>query len=69
MSGARDASHTWQDHHIERLRANEFCVGAASPALRYHEERSIRLLVHGDGFALMTDQASIDYVRKILGDV
>ena len=51
----------------------DFFEWAASSVLGFYnesnEERSSRLLGHGDYFAVMTSQAGADYLREVLGEV
>ena len=45
-----DVSVRWQEHHAHILKERELVQGLSNPALFVHEERDVRLLVHGDDF-------------------
>eukprot|EP00972_Heterocapsa_arctica_P100061 14755978-Heterocapsa_arctica.AAC.1 len=52
MYGTVDASARWQSDYESLLRCAGFDQGKSNPALFDHEARQIRLLVHGDDFAV-----------------
>ena len=66
MYGNRDATHIWQQSYTEVLLAAGFKRSAAWPAIFFHEKLEARLLVHGDDFVILCDDAAKEHVEKAL---
>ena len=66
MYGTRDASNIWQQSYTEVLTKAGFKRSPAWPAIFYHEELEIRLLVHGDDFVTLGDDVAQEYLEKKL---
>ena len=66
MYGTRDASSTWQKDYTSLLQKHGFKSGQAWPCIFLHEERSIRLLVHGDDFLVLADEEGHAFVDRVL---
>ena len=68
MYGTRDASATWQDDYLEHLEANEYVRGACSPAVfRGTGADEACGLVHGDDFAVLSDEEGLVRMEAVLG--
>eukprot|EP00972_Heterocapsa_arctica_P096362 14216877-Heterocapsa_arctica.AAC.1 len=52
MCGTVDASARWHSDYASLLKGAGFNQGKSNSALFHHEARHIRLLVHGDDFAV-----------------
>ena len=48
LYGTRDAAQNWEHAYIEFLETVGFRAGIASPCVFFHEDRGIRLVVHGE---------------------
>ena len=68
MYGTRDASQAWQSDYSELLESHGHKSGTASPALFYSHEADVRSLVHGDDFAVLSDEEGITAMEKQLGE-
>ena len=66
MYGTRDAAHIWQQSYTDVLLAAGFKRSAAWPAIFFHERLEARLLVHGDDFVILGDDAAQEFVEKAL---
>ncbi|CAE7358585.1 unnamed protein product [Symbiodinium sp. CCMP2592] len=66
MYGTRDAAAIWQADYTAALLAAGFERCPAWPAIFFHKDREIRLLVHGDDFLILSDDAGQAYVEQIL---
>ena len=53
MYGTRDAASNWEIRYSQFLRDASFAQGASSPCVFYHQERDVRLVVHGDDFTFL----------------
>ena len=70
MYGTRDASATWQDDYLEHLEAKgAYKRGSASPAIfRGTGADETAGLVHGDDFAVLSDDEGLDAMEALLGE-
>ena len=66
MYGTRDASSTWQKGSTSLLQKHGFRTGQAWPCIFLHEERPIRLLVHGDDFLVLADEEGHAIADRVL---
>ena len=64
LYGTRDAAQNWEHAYIEFLETVGFRVGTASPCVFFHEDRGIRLVVHGDDFTVLGSGTELDWFRE-----
>lgn len=69
MYGTRDAASNWEECYSQRLGQYGFKAGLTSPCIMYHEERSIRLVVHGDDFTFLCHHEDLCWVEKIMSQL
>ena len=50
MYGTRDAAQNWEMEYTGFMKSLGFAQGIATPCVFYHQERDIRIAVHGDDF-------------------
>ena len=65
MYGTRDAANIWQQSYTDVLNRAGF-KSAAWPAIFFHEKLEARLLVHGDDFVILGDDAVQQHVENAL---
>ena len=53
MYGTRDAAQNWEFAYAEYMEELGFVRGTASPCLFWHPGRELRVVVHGDDFAIL----------------
>ena len=68
MYGTRDAAQNWEYAYIEWLESIAFRRGRASPCVFYHEDKGIRLVVHGDDFTVLGYEESLDWFRRCINE-
>ena len=66
MYGTLDAAQRWGEHYAKVLVDGGFVKGTASPCHFYHPVRDISILVHGDDFVCVADDADLDWVKELL---
>lgn len=66
MYGTEDASHVWQEDYSQHLKQRGFIQGRAWTSVFRHATKNIQLLVHGDDFLVLADQAGQDYMKEEL---
>ena len=66
MYGTLDAADRWAEHYSAILVASGFQRGKASPCQFYHEAWGVRLMVHGDDFVIVAQQAGRDKTMALL---
>ena len=66
MYGTRDAANIWQRDYTELLLRHNFTRSNAWPAVLYHREKDVRLLVHGDDFVILADDQGQAFLKEIL---
>ena len=66
MYRTRDASSTRQKDYTSLLQKHGFRTGQAWPCIFLHEERSKRLLVHGDDSLVLADEEGHAFVDRVL---
>ena len=64
MYGTRDAAQNWEYEYTEFLEGAGFTRGKASPCAFLHEERKLRLVVHGDDFTILGKAKDLDWFRE-----
>eukprot|EP00974_Lingulodinium_polyedra_P115799 11156762-Lingulodinium_polyedra.AAC.1 len=69
MYGTRDASHIWQEDYSEHLLdEGGYKRGVSNPAVFVSEDPDeSRMLVHGDGFAALSDDEGLAKLEAVLG--
>ena len=63
---ARDAANIWQQSYTDVLNRAGFKRSAAWPAIFFREKLEARLLVHGDDFVILGDDAAQQHVERAL---
>ena len=66
MYGTQDAAHIWQADYNNVLENGGFKAGKGSTAVFYHSEEDMQLLVHGDDFLALGDEAAHQNLEKML---
>ena len=66
MYGTRDAASNWEEKYASHLISCGFAQGKSSPCVFYHEERGIRLVVHGDDFTFLGNDQALDWCTTIM---
>ena len=64
MYGTRDAAQNWEREYESFMRECGFSQGRSSPCVFYHEERSVRIVVHGDDVTALGKTQGLDWFRK-----
>ena len=64
LYGTRDAAQNWEHAYISFLEGIGFVNGVASPCVFNHEERDVRIVVHGDDFTILGQETQLDWFRK-----
>lgn len=63
LQGTRDAAQCWEAEHLTVLTSIGFQRGTSFPCAFYHEDKSIRLVVHGDDFTALAYTNQLDWLR------
>ena len=63
MYGTRDAASNWEKAYTEFLQKVGFKVGNISPCIFHHDNRKLRLVVHGDDFTIIGPEQELDWFR------
>ena len=66
LYGTRDAAQNWEFEYIEFLEKAGFKKGRATPSMFYHEEKDVRVVVHGDDFTALGVDADLDWYEAKL---
>ena len=64
MYGTRDAQQNWEFALRQILLILGFTCSKASPCAYYHEERNVRMVIHGDDIAVLGYDNDLDWVRS-----
>ena len=64
MYGTRDAAQNWEHAYINFLKRAGFVNGVASPCVFHHEERDVRIVVHGDDFTVLGPETQLNWFRE-----
>lgn len=64
MYGTRDAPQNWEFALRSILTNLGFVRGRASPCVYYHEDRNVRMVIHGDDLTLLGHDADLDWCRQ-----
>ena len=65
LYGFRPAAVAWEAHHANKLEEVGFARGLATPVPFYHKERDVNLVVHGDDFTFIGDEAALKWVEEL----
>ena len=69
MYGTRDAGATLQDDYFQHLEARGYVRGSSSPSIfRGTGDDETAGLVHGDDFAVLSDDKGLDAIEVVLGE-
>ena len=66
MYGTHDAANIWQRDYTELLLREGFSRNTAWPSVFYNEQMDVRLLVHGDDFVALGDDAGQAHLQNVL---
>ena len=66
MYGTRDAAYNWEMEYTRVLLAAGFRQGVSTPCIFIHDERRIRVCVHGDDFFISASQRDIEWLEAIM---
>ena len=69
LYGTRDAPSNWEKAIKDALEGLDFRQGRSNPCLYFHEEKSLRLNVHGDGFTVVGSYEELKWLEAELGKV
>ena len=69
LYGTRDAPSNWEKAIKDALEGLSFRQGRSNPCLYFHEERSLRLNVHGDDFTVVGSYEELKWLEAELGKV
>ncbi len=58
--GTRDAAQNWEMEYTEMLLEAVFIQGSYSSCVFYHEQKNVRVVVHGDDFTILGTSKSLD---------
>jgi hypothetical protein len=61
MYGTRDAAQNWEYAYTEMLMELGFRQGKVSPCMFMHDDRNLRLVVHGDGFTMAGNTQKFEF--------
>ena len=66
MYGTRDAAYNWEMEYTRVLVAVGFRQGVSTPCVFIHDERKIRVCVHGDDFVVTGTQRDIEWTEAVM---
>ncbi len=61
--GARDAAQNWEMEYTEMFVGLGFRLGVTSPCAFHRVERGVRIVVHGDDFAILGKENELDWLK------
>ena len=68
MYGTRDAALNWSAEYTKTFADSGYIQGRASPCLFYNEQLDVAIMVHGDDFVAIGDDAGLADARNVLED-
>ena len=68
MYGTRDAAQNWEYAYVEAMEEIGFKRGMATPCAFYMAERNLRVVVHGDDFTVLGQEADLDWFRRKISE-
>ena len=66
MYGTRDAASNWEDKYASHLIRCGFVQGKSSPCIFFNEQKGLGVVVHGDDFTFLGDDAACDWATTIM---
>ncbi len=66
MYGTRDSAQNWERQYTEMMTEAGIRQGAYSACVCYHEERNVRVVVHGDDFTVLGPSRGLDWFRGVV---
>ena len=69
--GTRDAGKLWEDCYTQVLESLGLITGISNPFTFHHPTRNIAIVVHGDDFTALADDATLDWydrAQEVFGD-
>ena len=66
LYGLRTAASSWEKEYSQTLEQEGFVAGKATSCTFYHEERDVRVVVHGDDFIIEGRETELQWVRTVL---
>ena len=66
--GTRDAGKIWEDTCTQVLESMGFASGQANPCIFQHNARDISIVVHGDDFTALGNDANLNWYETNLQD-
>ena len=66
LYGTRDAAHNWVEEVARYMKSIGFRRGKYNPCLYFHEKRGIEVMVHGDDFLSVGDDADLKWFNDQL---
>jgi hypothetical protein len=66
MYGVSDAAQNWELEYTELMVEVGFTQGSHSACVFYHNEKSIRGVVHGDDCTALGSRAELDWLREVI---
>ena len=66
MYGTRDAAQNWESAYAEFMESVGFARGVSSSCVFWHKERELRVVIHGDDFAILGWEKELDWFKRQL---
>ena len=63
MYGTRDAAQNWETAYAEFMESIGFRRGRTSSCVFWHEQRELRVVIHGDDFTILGWEKELDWFR------
>ena len=64
LYGFRPAAAAWENHYAEKLAGAGFVRGLATLVSFYHAQKDISLVVHGDDFIFVGEEAVLGWAQR-----
>ena len=68
LYGTRDAAQNWEYEYVDFMTQLGFRRGKFSPCAFYHEEKQLRVVVHGDDFTILGEELELDWFRRAISE-
>ena len=62
LYGTRDAAQNWEEEHTRFIKSLGFTAGLSSPCVFWHKGRGMQLVVHGDDFTILGEEANLKWL-------
>ena len=66
LYGTRDAANNFENTYADALTEHGYVRGVSNPCFYYHPSLDVMMLVHGDDFAILSDEAGIMRTKEML---